>query len=94
LLLLAALAAGSTALAHESAPPQTPAFDAAAMEEVMQKIQATEDPNERAALLEQHLTEMHELIAEIHAALGKVAQHVEAQRGETRRLHDHRRFKN
>ena len=59
------------------------------MNEIMQRIRTIEDPEERAALLEAHLNEMHTAMAQMHAMMGQLMQHVEQQRTESRRLHDH-----
>lgn len=59
------------------------------MNEIMERIRTIEDPEERAELLEEHLNEMHAAMAQMHAMMGQLMQHVEQQRTESRRLHDH-----
>ena len=59
------------------------------MNEIMERVRTIEDPEERAELLEAHLNEMHTAMAQMHAMMGQLMQHVEQQRTESRRLHDH-----
>jgi hypothetical protein len=64
-----------------------------AMQETMQKIRETEDPEERAELLEAHLNEMHAAMARMHAEMGQLMQGMQEQKRESKRLHDHRKMK-
>lgn len=77
------LTVGSTAL---SAPMGN-------MEQTMQQIRATEDPEERERLLEEHLEQMHQQMEQMHQQMGQMMEQMNAQRKETKRLHDHRKFK-
>jgi TolA-binding protein len=77
----------------QPADSQEQSFDMARMNETMERIRGIEDPEQRAQLLEQHLDEMHDAMAQMHQSMGQLMQHVEAQRTERRRLHDHRRMK-
>ncbi|MEQ8992805.1 MAG: hypothetical protein RLO46_13375 [Pseudomonadales bacterium] len=70
------------------------------MAAVMQRIQQTEDPAERERLLEQHLEQMHKhmeqmhsQMAQMHEEMGQMMGHMNAQRRETKRIHDHRKLK-
>jgi hypothetical protein len=61
------------------------------MQETMQQIRQTEDPERRAELLEAHLNEMHAVMGRIQRELGDLMHGLEQQKTETRRVHDHRR---
>jgi hypothetical protein len=61
------------------------------MQQTMQQIRETEDPERRAELLEEHLDEMHAVMGRMHRELGELMQGIEEQKRETRRVHDHRR---
>jgi TolA-binding protein len=63
------------------------------MQETMQQIRQTEDPEKRAALLEAHLNEMHAVMARMHGELGQLMHGLEDQKRESKRLHDHRKTK-
>jgi hypothetical protein len=65
----------------------------ATMHQTMQQIRETEDPERRAELLETHLNEMHAIMERMHADMGELMQGMEAQKQETKRLHDHRKMK-
>jgi hypothetical protein len=80
-------------LAQQPANQQSEGASVTHMNEIMQRIRSVEDPEERAQLLEQHLNEMHAAMAQIHATMGQLMEHVEQQRTESRRLHDHARTK-
>ena len=82
------LSAGSTAW---SAPMGN-------MEQTMQKIHTTENPEERERLLEEHLEQMHQQMEQMHQQMeqmhqqmGQMMEQMGAQRTETKRLHDHRK---
>lgn len=70
------------------------------MEQTMQRIHATEDPQERERLLEEHLEQMHQRMEQMHQQMermhqemGQMMEQMDAQRSETKRLHDHRKLK-
>lgn len=91
LAIAAMLAAGGTT-AWAQQPSEPPASRSMAhMDEIMDRIRAVEDPEERADLLEQHLDEMHAAMAQIHASMERLMLHVDEQRSEQRRLRNHRR---
>jgi hypothetical protein len=81
----------SISLAQAGPPADAPRMGA--MHETMQKIRATEDPEERAELLEAHLNEMHAAMARMHAEMGQLMQGMQEQKRESKRLHDHRKMK-
>jgi TolA-binding protein len=85
------LVAGS--VLAQPADSQEQSVEMARMNETMERIRSVEDPEQRAQLLEQHLDEMHDAMAQMHRSMGQFMQQVEAQRTERRRLHDHRRMK-
>lgn len=64
-----------------------------AMQETMQKIRETEDPEKRAELLQAHLNEMHAAMARMHAEMGQLMHGMQEQKRESKRLHDHRKMK-
>jgi TolA-binding protein len=88
---LLALTAALASAEQQVSPPD--GGETARMDRIMQQIRSVEDPEERARLLEQHLDEMHASMARMHETMGQMMKHVEEQRTERRRLHDHRRMK-
>lgn len=64
------------------------------MAATMEQIRATEDPAERERMLEEHLEQMHSSMAQMQCMMGEMMGQMDAQRTETKRLHDHRRTKN
>ena len=78
-------------IAHSTAAAEG---DMAGMSATMQRIQATEDPEERERLLEEHLDQMHAEMKAMYRQMGQMMEQMEAQQTETKRLHDHRKTKN
>lgn len=63
------------------------------MQESMAKIRSTEDPDERARLLEEHMDQMMAAMREMHENMGHMMKQMDAQKRESRKVHDHRKMK-
>jgi len=63
------------------------------MQETMGQIRATEDPEERTRLLEEHMDQMMAEMREMHENMGEMMKQMDAQQRETRKTHDHRKMK-
>ncbi|HEY5646735.1 MAG: hypothetical protein CMQ43_03645 [Gammaproteobacteria bacterium] len=63
------------------------------MQESMAQIRATEDPEERARLLEAHMDQMMAAMREMHQNMGQMMKQMDAQKREARKTHDHRKMR-
>lgn len=92
LIIIAVITMTAAATLAQSSDPKADSA-MAAMHQTMQQIRETEDPERRAELLEAHLNEMHAIMERMHADMAALMQGMEAQKQETKRLHDHRKMK-
>ena len=67
------------------------------MNATMTRIRATQDPVERARLMDQHMEEMHAMMAAMHGQMAQMMEqmkgHSEAAREPAAGRHDHREMK-
>lgn len=89
---LAALALGAIMISTQHAIAADDA-SISKMQETMQQIRQTEDPEERAQLLEAHLDEMHAVMGRIQKELSELMHGMAEQKKEAKRVHDHWRTK-
>ncbi len=69
----------------------------AGMQATMARIHATEDPAERARLMDQHMQEMHTMMADMHGQMGRMMEqmkdHKAAAKEPAAGRHNHREMK-
>jgi hypothetical protein len=67
------------------------------MKATMERIHATQDPVERARLMDQHMEEMHAMMADMHGQMAQMMEqmkgHGAAAREPAAGRHDHREMK-